>query len=88
MLHTHAKWQNFTSRPIPPATTSEVMIALSCASRDEVDQMNDAAAGHGGSPDINQKQDLGFMFNRSFADPDGHIWEAVWIDPTAIPPAA
>jgi hypothetical protein len=88
MLHTHAKWQGFTSRPIPAATTSEVMIALSCASRADVDQMNDVAASHGGSADINPKQDLGFMFNRSFADPDGHVFEAVWMDPAALPPAA
>lgn len=38
--------------------------------------------------DINPMQDLGFMVNRSFADPDGHLWEAVWMDPAAIPPAA
>jgi uncharacterized protein len=85
MLHTHAKWQTFTKRPIPPATSSEVMLALSCASRDAVDAMNSAAAAHGGTPDINPVQNLGFLYNRSLADPDGHVWEAVWVDPNAMP---
>lgn len=84
MLLTHAKWRGFTDRPIPPATSSEVMIALSCDSREEVDRMNEAAAAHGGTADINPKQDLGFMYNRNLADPDGHVWEAAWMDPSAF----
>jgi predicted lactoylglutathione lyase len=85
MLLTHAKWQGFTSRPIPPAGMSEVMLAVSCESREAVDRMNEAAANHGGTADVNPPQDLGFLFNRSLADPDGHVWEAVWMDPAAIP---
>jgi len=85
MLHTHAKWRQFTRRPIAPATSSEVMLALSCDSRAAVDAMNEAAAANGGKADINLVQDLGFMYNRSLTDPDGHIWEAVWMDPAAIP---
>ena len=85
LLHTHAKWRQFTSRPIPPATSSEVMLALSCDSRDAVDAMNHAAAANGGIADINPARDHGFMYNRSLADPDGHIWEAVWMNPAALP---
>ena len=87
MLLTHAKWRGFTNRPIPPASASEVMLAISSGSREAVDRMNDAAAKHGGTADINRKQDLGFMYNRNLADPDGHVWEAMWMDPTAIPSA-
>ena len=87
MLLTHAKWRSFTSRPIPPATSSEVMLAVSCDSRAAVDQMNEEAAKHGGTAAINTKQDLGFLYNRSFVDPDGHVWEAMWMDPSAIPTA-
>lgn len=86
MLLTHAKWRTFTRRPIPPATASEVMLALSCDSRAMVDAMNECAAAHGGSADINPAQDLGFMYNRNLADPDGHVWEAMWMDPAALPP--
>lgn len=85
MLLTHAKWRTFTNRPIPPTTSSEVMLALSCDSREAVDAMNEAAATKGGTADINPPQDLGFMYNRNLADPDGHVWEAMWMDPAAIP---
>jgi uncharacterized protein len=85
MLLTHAKWRQFTSRPIPSATSSEVMLAISCDSRAAVDRMNEAAGAHGGTADINPKQDLGFMYNRNLADPDGHVWEAMWMDPAAMP---
>lgn len=85
MLLTHAKWRTFTSRPIPPATSSEVMLALACDSREAVDAMNHAAAANGGSADINPPQDLGFMYNRNLADPDGHVWEAMWMNLEAMP---
>jgi predicted lactoylglutathione lyase len=88
MLLTQTKWRGFTNRPIPPTTSSEVMLAISCESREEVDRMNDAAAAHGGEADINRKQDLGFLYNRNLADPDGHVWEAVWMDPSAMSAAA
>ena len=85
MLLTHDKWRSFTSRPIPPATSSEVMLAVSCDNRDAVDTMNTTAAAHGGTADINPVMDMGFMYNRTLADPDGHVWEAMWMDPAAIP---
>jgi len=88
MLLTHAKWATFTSRPIPPATTSEVMLAISCDSRESVDGMTTAAIGRGGTADINPGQDLGFMYSRSLADPDGHVWEAMWMDAAALAAAS
>ena len=87
MLLTHAKWRTFTSRPIPPSTSSEVMLALACDSREAVDRMNQAASAHGGVADVNSEQDLGFLYNRSLADPDGHVWEAMWMDAAAMQPA-
>ena len=86
MLLTHAKWRTFTQRPIPPAGASEVMLALTLDSREAVDRMNQAAARHGGQADANPVQDHGFMYGRDLADPDGHLWEAVWMDPAAVPP--
>ena len=87
MLHTHASWRRFTQRPIPSTDASEVMLAVSCDSKAEVDAMNEAAAAKGGTADVNPKLDLGFMYDRSLADPDGHVWEAVWMDPAGIPSA-
>jgi predicted lactoylglutathione lyase len=85
MLLTHDKWRTFTSRPIPPDTSSEVLLAVSCENREAVDAMNELAAANGGTADINPVQDLGFMYNRNLADPDGHVWEAMWMDPAAMP---
>jgi uncharacterized protein len=85
MLLTHAKWSTFTTRSIPPRTSSEVALNISCESRSEVDAMNKAAAAHGGAGDINPVQDHGFMYGRDFTDPDGHVWGAMWFDMSAMP---
>jgi uncharacterized protein len=84
MILTHDKWRTFTTRPIPPSSSSEVLLAISCVSRDEVDAMNEAALNNGGIADINPTQDLGWMYNRNLADPDGHVWEAMWMDMSAM----
>lgn len=81
MLLTHDKWKSFTTRPIPSTDSSEVMLALSCDSKDEVNRFTDAAGRNGGTADVNPVQDHGFMFSRSFTDLDGHIWETMWMDP-------
>ena len=85
MLLTHAKWRTLTSRPIPPKTSSQVMLALSCDSRDAVDMMTAAAAAHGGIADINPIEDHAFMYTRDLADPDGHALGAMWMDMSAMP---
>lgn len=85
MLLTHDKWRTFTSRPIPPSTSGEVMIALTFDSREAVDGITETAAANGGIADINPVQDHGFMYSRTIADPDGHVWEPFWMDPAAIP---
>ena len=84
MLHSHGSWRRFTQRPIPPSSSSEVMLALSVDSTQVVDTMNDIAQANGGEADINPKQNLGFMYSRAFTDPDGHIWEPFWMDPKAV----
>ena len=85
MLLTHAKWRTFTTRPIPPKTSSEVALNISCYSREEVDAMNKVASENGGIADINPVEDHEFMYGRDFADPDGHIWGAMWMDMSAMP---
>ena len=84
MLLTHDKYRIFTSRPIADArATSATLIALSFDSRDEVNATINLAVAAGGQADPNPKQDYGFMFGRSVQDPDGHVWEIFWMDPTA-----
>jgi len=80
VLLTHEKWRSFTDRPIAARTSSEVALNISCESRAAVDAMNSAAAAHGGIADINPVQDHGTMYGRDFADPDGHIWGAFWME--------
>lgn len=80
MLLTHAKWQSFTTRPICPPGSSEVSLALSVDSKDEVNRLAEAGAANGGTADVNPPEDHGFMFQRTIADPDGHIWEPFWMD--------
>jgi predicted lactoylglutathione lyase len=87
MLLTHAKWASFTKKPMSDAhTASEVMLALSADSRDAVNAIATAAGKAGGLSDVNPPQDHGFLFGRSFEDPDGHIWEVIWMDPSAAAP--
>ena len=81
MLLTHDKWKTFTSRPIPSTESSEVMLAISCDAKEEVDRLAETAGKNGGGADVNPVQDHGFMFSRSYTDLDGHIWEAMWMDP-------
>lgn len=84
MLLTHEKWRGFTDRPIPPPTSSEVALNVSVESRAAVDAMAEAAGRHGGTVDVNPVQELGFMYGRDLADPDGHIWGAMWMDPASL----
>lgn len=88
MLLGHAKWRSFTDLPFPPAGTAGHMLSLTLDSREAVDRMNAAAATHGGRGDVNPVQDHGFMYGRDLADPDGHLWGAIWMDPAALPAAA
>lgn len=84
MLLTHEKYGSFTSKKIVDAKTStEVLIALSADSRGDVDAMVDKAKASGVTIDPTPTQDFGFMYGRSFEDPDGHIWEVFWMDPAA-----
>lgn len=84
MLLTHDKFRQFTPKAIADAQqTSEVLIAISAESREAVDEMIGRAQAAGGRADPGPKQDHGFMYGRSFEDPDGHIWEVVWMDVAA-----
>ncbi len=85
MLLTHAKWGGLTTRPICPRGSSEVSIALTCDSRAEVDRLVAVGAAAGGTADVNPPEDHGFMFQRTIADPDDHIWEPFWMDTAAMP---
>ena len=84
MLLTHDKFRQFASKPIVDAhRATEVLICLSADSRGEVDATVARAEAAGGRVDPCPTQDYGFMYGRSFEDPDGHIWEVMWMDVAA-----
>jgi uncharacterized protein len=81
MLLTHDKYRQFTSKPVADAhASSQVLICISEDSREGVDRLVERAVASGGVADPGQVQDHGFMYGRSFEDPDGHHWEVMWMD--------
>ena len=86
MLLTRDFFGTFTSKTIcDSARQVEVLTALSCESRAEVDDLVAKALAAGGTAP-RAVQDLGFMYSHSFDDLDGHTWELVYMDPNAKPP--
>ncbi|SDP44966.1 hypothetical protein SAMN04488061_3031 [Filomicrobium insigne] len=84
-LLTHDYFSTFAHKPIADAHRSVgMLIALSCGRRSDVDEMVDAAAAAGGTADPRERQDMGFMYVRSFVDPDGHVFEPAWMDMSAM----
>ena len=88
MLLTHDKYRQFTSKRIADAhETSEVLLAISEDSRETVDAITERALAAGGR-EPRAPEDHGFMYGRSFEDPDGHVWEPMWMDSAAVAGAA
>jgi len=84
MIMDKQRYADFTKKEIADSTkTSEVLLALSAESREKVDELVDRAIALGGSP-TGEPQDQGFMYGRAFDDLDGHTWEVVWMDPSAV----
>lgn len=83
MLLAEPFFRTFTTRQVcDTARQTEALIALSCESRDEVNDLLNKAIAAGGREAM-PAQDHGFMYARSFYDPDGHHWEVLWMDPRA-----
>jgi uncharacterized protein len=84
MLLTESKFKEFTKKElVDPRTHTEAILALSAESREEVDDFADKALEAGGSA-ANDPMEMGFMYGRSFQDPDGHHWEIFWMDPSVL----
>ena len=84
MLLTHPKFRQFTPKAVcDTAKAVEVLISLSCASRQEVDALVAKALAAGGTT-YDKPEDLGFMYSHSFVDPDGHGWGVLHL--SAPPP--
>lgn len=86
MLLTRDFFASFAPGPVADASQAVgVLIALSQDSREAVDDVTRAAGEAGGKADVRAPQDMGFMYQRSFTDPDGHVFEPAWMDMSAGP---
>lgn len=86
MLLTEAKFRGFTPKEICDTSRyTEVLVALTAESREAIDETVRQAVAAGGTT-YNEPQDHGFMYQHGFQDPDGHIWELVYMEPSAIEP--
>jgi uncharacterized protein len=84
MLLVEDRFKDFTKKELADATKqTEAIVALSAESREQVDELADKALQAGGAP-ANEPMEMDFMYGRSFQDPNGHLWEVVWMDPSAL----
>jgi predicted lactoylglutathione lyase len=78
-------FKTFLTQPLSNAfQQTEVLNCISAQSRDAVNEMVDKAVALG-AKENRQPMDYGFMFQRSFQDLDGHIWEVNWMDMSQFP---
>lgn len=83
MLSTEAFFQSLIGKPVVKAKeANEVVICLSCESREEVDSLIATAVAAGGRTP-HPPEDNGFMYDQGFEDIDGHLWNLVWMAPDA-----
>lgn len=84
MLQTEQHFKSFTNKEITDTSShAEVILAFSAESREQVDDIVSRALAAGGTK-YNDPVDHGFMYGWSFQDPDGHLWEVLYMDPAAI----
>jgi predicted lactoylglutathione lyase len=84
MLLSESFFSSFTTKEVADASRlAEAIMAVSAESREDVDRLADRALATGGAP-ANDPQEDGFLYSRSFQDPDGHLWEVLSMDPAAL----
>ena len=84
MLLVEKYFKTFTKKEITDTTkNTEAIVALSAQSKEEVDQVIKKVIDAGGS-EPRDPQDYGWMYGRSFEDIDGHLWEIIYMDETAL----
>lgn len=82
-LMTHEQFSGFTKREIASGPI-EAINALAAESKEDVDRLVEAAVGAGGS-EPRPAQDMGWLYSRAVDDLDGHCWELMAYDPSAMP---
>jgi uncharacterized protein len=82
MLLTEERFRDFIDGDIADPDTTEVLVALSADSREDVDSLVEKAFAAGGRP-WKDTMEQGPMYERSFRDPDGHVWEVIYMEQPA-----
>jgi uncharacterized protein len=84
MLLQRDRFAEFVTKPVADATAATALtVAISAEDREAVDAFAETALAAGAGAAKNP-QDYGFMYQRSFHDLDGHLWEVAWMDPVAV----
>ncbi|MCY1662221.1 MULTISPECIES: VOC family protein [unclassified Chryseobacterium] len=84
MFLTEESFQTFSERPLPNGDTTQVLVAISLETREEVDQVVNAAVANGATQH-EEPQDYGWMYHNSFWDINGHGWNVMFADPSQMP---
>lgn len=85
MLLTHERFADFTDKErVDAHRQAQALFCLSAESREEIDRLVELAGASGGRSDPGPVQEHGFMYGRSYEDPDGHIFELAWMDMAAL----
>ena len=84
MLLVDKFFKTFTKKDISDTSkNTEVIVALAVESREKVDQVINMAVGSGGR-EHKEPQDHGWMYGRGFGDINGHLWEIIYMDESAV----
>lgn len=84
MFLTEEFFQTFSERPVPKGDTTQVLVAISLDTREQVDQMVNTAVANGATQH-EEPQDYGWMYHNSFWDINGHGWNVMFADPSQMP---
>ena len=84
MFLTEEFFETFSERPVPKGDTTQVLVAIGLESREEVDQVVNAAVANGATQH-EEAQDHGWMYQHAFVDLDGHQWEIAYMDASQLP---
>lgn len=86
MLFPEATMSSYTGKTVPDTSrTSEMLINLDAASREEVDAFADTVKKAGGDVYYEPTEVEGWMYITSFADLDGHRWSMLYMDLDKMP---
>jgi predicted lactoylglutathione lyase len=83
MMITRTRFAELSDKPLADPSTTSNLVAVSAASRDEVDELVATAVANGGTS-VGEPKDYGFMYDHAFADPDGNGFGVVWMDQAAV----